>query len=424
VALTVVLGAASTLFSRRIRPSWLWAVALGGIAFSVTMTHFRYSIPYDFKLFWQCGRAVRSGVDYYALEPTRAKQVILNPPTALPVFVAFASMNLRAGARLWTVANVLGGLALVPLACRLLSLQPGPTRPRIEPSRVAILTAAVLLSNAYDSTVVLGQLSILTALAILFALLAQVRSRPVLAGVALGVASVKIGTVVPFLLLFVRGRDRLAWASFAATCVILAIVLGGAAALPEHVWHWLRNIRLSAGEGMVNDYSYLGPAHGSMIGLDHALYRLGLRDRMLIGALNALGVLGIGAGVAWVALDRDTTPGMACSLIALYSVLFFYHRVYDTVILALPLAYAAWVAPAAVRPAKVGLIVGASAILADMFLFPKVLTVVERRALEWPIWGTLLEATVLACPTWLVLIALGGFAWAALEQRRLRAALR
>src|SRR5207249_3394308 len=76
---------------------------------------------------------------------------------------------------------------------------------------------------------------------------------------------------------------------------------------------------------------------------DHALYRLGMRDRSAIRIVQylLLGLLG-----AWVA--RQVLPvgqvanlprGAACSLVALFSLIFLYHRLYDAVILVVPLVY-------------------------------------------------------------------------------------
>ena len=181
----------------------------------------------------------------------------------------------------------------------------------------------------------LGQLGVFTAVMLVLALVAQGRGRPIWAGVCLFLATVKLLTLIPFLLLFLRRADRLSWV------VLLALVLGSCADRTNR-----RPARSPgdagqrAGElsapGKVNDYSYEGTRNESIISFDHLFYRLGMRDCEWIRYAQALAMLALGAWVAYVVLgNRLPRPAVAC-LVSLSSLLFIYHRDYDTLILALP----------------------------------------------------------------------------------------
>src|SRR6266566_2587174 len=103
----------------------------------------------------------------------------------------------------------------------------------------------------------------------------------------------------------------------------------------------VHRIEVLSEPGKVNDYSFQGARNESIIGFDHLFYRLGLRDRRLIRTLQYLAVAASGLWVAWQVVVARLPRGAACSLVALYSMVFLYHRDYDTLILALPLVYCA-----------------------------------------------------------------------------------
>ena len=75
--------------------------------------------PLDHRIFWTVGRDLWDGLDPY--DPARfAENPFLNPPTALPLFALFAALPYRPSLVIWTLANVLIGLALS---------RPGDARP-------------------------------------------------------------------------------------------------------------------------------------------------------------------------------------------------------------------------------------------------------------------------------------------------------
>ncbi len=382
-------------------------MAIGGIAYALARIYQDFQVPYDYKLFWMCGRDVLAGADYYAIDPRDGGPRALNPPTALPLFAAFGALPLRKGARLWTALNALLGLALVPLAHRGLVAQGGPDTPRLPKPVLGVLSAAVAFSNAYQSNLALGQLGIVTAAALLAALWAQAAGRPILAGLALAVATIKPPTTLPvLLLLFSRRQDRVSWLSLAVATLVLCLASGPPGELPGRLAHNARNILVSASPGMVNDYSYAGPSHNSMLGLDHMLYRLGLRDRRLIAVLQAAGLAAIGIGLFRAVHASSVSRPSACALAALYAVLFLYHRVYDTILLVLPLVHATILARTSPHGPRRRVLVAAIAVLLVLMLYPSWLLAVERLTFRIGGWGWLPRAILLPVATWLVLLGL------------------
>src|SRR5436309_2532819 len=84
---------------------------------------------------------------------------------------------------------------------------------------------------------------------------------------------------------------------------------------------WLpRRIEEMGRPGQTNDYSFQGTENANIVGFDHALYRLGLRDRRLIRLLQGAAILAVGAWVARQVAGGRLPRGAACSLVALYSI--------------------------------------------------------------------------------------------------------
>src|SRR5262249_32620759 len=127
-----------------------------------------------------------------------------------------------------------------------------------------------------------GQLSIVAAVALVAALDAQGRGRPIWAGVWLTLASIKTATMLPFLLLFLRRSDLKTWITLACGVIFLSLLGNKPIELPGRVELMLQHIKELEQPGMVNDYTFEGTQHVTMLGFDHALYRLGLRDRAWI----------------------------------------------------------------------------------------------------------------------------------------------
>lgn len=324
-------------------PRWLaWAVAAFGAAVFLLFAGIDYrhdsDAGKDFRIFWAAGRAILSGEDPYQ-EPA-----FLNPPTALPLYTALGLMPYDPSRAVWTAFNVLGYLALVPLAQRTISALPDERPARSPPWILAVLAAAVVLSYTCRFGLLMGQVSVFVVLVLMAALYAQARGRPVLAGLPLALATVKPGTLIPFVLLSLR--DRRGWLTSAvalpAFCLLFALLTNPPLSLVERCRECLANIQKRSQAGGYNDYSFDNRmSHAGIVSLDHAFYCVGLRDRGLIAGLQLAVLAAIGLWLAWrFTTDRRLPPMAAAAMVACYSCVFLYHRFHDLIILVIPLVYA------------------------------------------------------------------------------------
>ena len=143
-----------------------------------------------------------------------------------------------------------------------------------------------------------------------------------------------------------------------------------------------------------------------MIGFDHALYRLGFRDRTIIRVLQFTAVLLMGAWIAWLALVSRLPRPALCSLVALYSILFFYHRIYDTVVLILPLVYSVGRSQTAEGRSRWLFVASSISIIIILFMSALDMKALTTFSLNRGIWGRLVQATVTAYATWMIMAAI------------------
>ena len=368
----------------------------------------------DYHIFWRAGRDVWEGKDPF--DPARfAVNPFLNPPTAIPLFALFAVIPYRSSLIVWTLLNCLLCLALPVLARGALYSQEGLFARRSdhisacrEPSWTVLigLTMALMVSDAFNHGLVVGQLGVLVAVALLAALSAQGRGRPILAGFWLALATIKVSTMLPFLIVFHRKADLRTWAALAFFSAILCALSGPPNQLPKRLSWMAQRIEVLSSPGSVNDYSFQGTQSQSMLGLDHAFYRVGLRDRAVIRALQFVAILSIGLWIMGQAWAGSLPRSALCSLVALYSVVFFYHRLYDTVILALPLVYSASRARIEQGRSRWCFVLTAVSIILVMNLSTMGMRTLTEASLNWGLWGRLVQAIVLPYATWFILLAM------------------
>jgi Glycosyltransferase family 87 len=409
----------AVLLRANVRPLLLWSIV--GIVVLLFIGHLFLLFPaqefgFDYRIFWKVGRDVWTGENPYAADRF-GEHPFLHPPSALPLFALFAALPFALSCALWTAANAAMCLLLPAYTQRTLKSQDDRSVGRVGNSSygpwplpltaLAALTAALAVSDASLTTLYTGQLSILASLFLLAALDAQARGRPLLAGVWLALATIKIGTMVPFLLLFLRKSDRGTWVSLGALVLSLCLVTGHVSELPDRLTSWLHHIDELALPGQVNDYSFQGTQHETIVGLDHALYRLGLRDRTVIRVIQGLALVLLGCWVAREVLPRNRLPrAAACSLVALYAAIFLYHRVYDMVILVLPMVYSTGRARVTTGWSRGFFIACALANLLILYLNKGLLQATLKQSLLWGGLGRLLQAAFLPYATWLVLLAM------------------
>jgi Glycosyltransferase family 87 len=414
----IALGIGVVVLFRNVLTDF-WLKSLIGATVAVFLIHLYAAshsdlFGFDFRIFRRAGCDVWAGLDPYA--PARFDDhPFLNPPTALPLFALFALPSVRASLAFWTVLNVTSSLGLVALARSTLISQDrldaagGKVRAGLESLRfvgIAGLAICLNFSEASMKGFFLGQLSVFTAVMVLFALLCQGRSRPIWAGVCLFLATVKVGTMLPFLLLFLRRADRWTWAMLTVLVIGACLMTGQPGELPGRLAILTDRIADLSAPGNVNDYSYAGTRNESIISFEHLFYRLGMRDRQLIRSAQLLALLAIGAWVARPVVAGRLPRSDAVCVICLFSILFLYHRDYDTVILALPLVHCAGRVRVTTGLARRLYAACSLIVIAILYMNAGHLRTLTQWSLAGGVWGRLVQAAILPYVTWLILLAM------------------
>jgi hypothetical protein len=357
---------------------------------------------WDFQVYYRTGLDISHGDDPYAVYCCQY------PINSLPLFVLFTFLPEKLSAVFWYVFNGLSLLCAAYLAQRIIARwQHGDQA--VPWFAHAPGTLALLLAGATTWGLDAGQLTIWTSLFVYAAILALVHKRPLFSGFSLGMASLKITTSFPFLLLFFRADRWRAWIAYAAVVGGLCVCLYPPSQLPELQREHLDNVRQAREPGEINDYTFAGPFHDDMLGLEHWLYCLGLRDSTTIARLQLGILLLVGSLLFWDFRLRWNPGGelLLAALLCIYSCLFLYHRIYDGVILALPLYYCMQRATfePAVRAAVYRTIATAFVLVLN---FPRGGVMV--RLADWSqhggLTGRLFQIFLLPYCTWVLLLAL------------------
>lgn len=372
----------------------------------------------DFTVFHRAGQEAAAGRDPYLYA---GEDVFLNPLPGLGAFRLVSMIPLSVVGTVWSVVTAILACALIPLANRILALgrdddsgSPAPLGGDV----AALLGAALVNSNASIWGHRLGQLSTLTAFALLLAVWARQKSRPVLAGFCLAVAGIKPATTLPFLVLFLRKADRPAWAGMATVTVALSLAAAEPSKWPILIRHNLHQIKSSAEPGKINDYGFQQEISSDILGFDHLFYRLGVRDRGLISRIH-LAAVGVLLGGLLVLRDRGPLVVMA-SLVATAAMLVLYHRIYDSILLALPLACGASIALNATGRRRFLAVASVGVLLAVTDQPRSALSRLTRWSLDHGLTGRLVQAITLPYATWSILLALALLFLCAFPSRRLR----
>ena len=405
IRLVALILALALIWRRHTRTGPIMMVSLNALLIlTVNLVGLFPAMGIDYEFFRKAGLDVLAGLDPYS--PSRfARHPFLNPPSALPLFAAFATLSPRPGLVVWTIFNLACLAALPWLVNR--GLDSNSNDQRLPGPTLLGLTVAFLVSDSALVGLYLGQLSVLTTMALVVALLARQSGRPIVAGLALAVASVKVSTMLPFLLLFSKRSDLRAWVALIVFGLALGVASGGLGVLPVQLQEVASQIEAMGRPGMTNDYSFAGTEHVNMIGFDHLIYRLGLRDRVLIRGLQGLLIVVTGCWVGWLVLSRRVAGSARVSLVALFSMVFLYHRNYDLVILVIPLVDVARRVRNAEGRSRWLLATSATAMLLALNLKRDLMVSLSKVIIAWPPWpGRLAQAVLLPYVTWLLLIAM------------------
>ncbi len=408
-SLAALVATVAVLVGRGRPPVWVrWLAGFALVAFCLSVVQIALNPPagtFDFSAFCESGREVLAGRDPIDLLQTSVLPP-LNPPTAFPLFAAFALGPMNVTFALWVVISAAMTLTLIPLTWRALSADDRAMR--VSASFVIlILSSVVAISNATRACLGSGQLSIITAVACVLALHAQSRGRGILAGFWLAIATIKIGTMLPFLILFRRRSDLPAWASMIVMTAAICLTTGHAAETPARVARWLQGIGRMSAPGTANDFTYAAPDNGDMIGLDHAFYRAGLKSRTSAKLAQIVVMAVIGGFVGYQVLGRSgISEGAKRSLVALFAMLFLYHRLSDAIILAIPLLYATDRARNSVGHERAYFFGSAISLLPILFMQRGLMKSLRDFAERGGPLGRLVEAGILPYACWLLIAAI------------------
>lgn len=263
------LGAVAAMAcGMRLSARTCWVIAGTSLTVAVLRPALLPPEGWDFHVFWSAGRTIWQGQDPYLTSGQRL--LLANPPTALPIFALFALLPEAAARIAWAYVNLALAVGLVAATARLVA-------PRLPAAAVALLAAVLVLSPACRFGGDAGQLAVLGSAASVLALWADGSGRPIGAGAALALATVKTATMLPFLLLIWR---KSCWKTLLA-CAGISAALCVAATRPGELLgrgrHCLTNIAAMSKEGGPNDVAFGNPASVDIVALDHLFYRLGLR---------------------------------------------------------------------------------------------------------------------------------------------------
>lgn len=335
-------------------------------------------------------------------------------PTTLPIFLPVALMPWPMAKLFWLMLNVIGTLFIAFGLAHLF-------RWRFNSTRALGLMAILLALSPIHTTIRLGQTSILSMAALVTAVILERHRRPACAGLAYGFATaIKVQIGLPFLA-YLLWRQR--WKTSAMAAIILSgltflsIFWMNASTTP---WYdsWSSNLSALSNKGGFNDASRQGPARHSLINLHYPLHVL-IENR---AAVNII-VLALVAAAALMTVQfiRGRYPRnelLALSIVAVLCLLVSYHRTYDAVLLALPIAWS--ISALGTERWRQGVAV---LILCADFLLPiQTMLHVWRQKGLFPYWLTdnLFWELILMCQqVWaLVLISLVLLYAAARERRR------
>jgi Glycosyltransferase family 87 len=401
-AMLYLLMAIAILFRWKPRPEVAHALGLLAIAIFIIKTVWLHPAAGDFGHNWTAGRAWLDGRDPYPIS------IYMNyPPYTLPLFSLLAWLPFVTARFIWLVVTVAGTIALVPLALSSLSAVDSEHNPNLIRSQAWILLGAVVLSIPVHFSVSLGQPTIIVAICVLAAILAQTRSHGIRAGLLLATAFVKPQSAIPFFLLLFKKKAIPVWITTGTIIVALSLLSSSPLHYLTRGQEFIENNSKLQNEG-VNDFTDRSDQAHSLLGLDRLVYCLGVTNRSAVriaqlGLMTTLGLI-----VAWLVIDPNRlAPGAAFSLIAVYALLFTYHRTYDAVLLVVPLVYCTGCALQTSGWRRRWLhATPALAILAILFLHPRLVEVIVHHFSNIYMLGTLLRMFVLPYSSWLLLLTL------------------
>jgi hypothetical protein len=340
--------------SARIGLAWvlvLLFVLIAGAKFAARGPVLAWSLSQDFKTFYAASRAWSLGMNPYDHELLNAiveragasggehtweDEPSIYPPMTYAALSPIALLPWGPARLLWCVLNLACLTLLIGVLCRFGGLAPLGMR-------MVLLLGAVLALQPSSAAMRVGQLSILVATLGVASLLLTRRGRDWSGGCLLGLAlALKPQLALVFVapaLLSRRWKALLAGALIVSAIAIVSVLrIHAVSAWPAS---WLSNLSSAFAPAGVNGVAASSVHNRNMVNLQYPL-------RLIIDSFWMADVLAlaIGAVLAAPALERLSSEGAGAanflediSLLAVVELLVMYHRDYDAVLLALPLAW-------------------------------------------------------------------------------------
>jgi Glycosyltransferase family 87 len=417
VALAVIVSNLVFLGRGRVSRAWSWFLVIAVVALTLGRCYVLFEKGIaggDYYAFFDSGLDVWEGRDPYAPNtrvmvdpPPKAVNgnVALNPPNTLPLFALFALMPFEAGYCLWVATNIVLAVVLVVLSARVLAAESDAPIASAESTPLPLWIATALSSWSFFVCMINGQITTLVAAAVAAAIWAR-RKHPVWAGLFLTIASFKPNTLVPFLMLFLRRRDLLAWVVAAVAGIALILAASSPGEIPGRLRSLSDRIVEYGSPGRINDPTFENFNSASMLGIDRMLVCLGVTNLQWAKVVQAVVLIATGLLLFRDVVVRRTLDGPAASaLIALYSVVFLYHRLSDAVLLIFPFTYAAHRARVVEGTARVLYSLSALVILITLFVPGSFLDALNRPISQGSVIGLAARMLVLPVATYGVISA-------------------
>jgi uncharacterized membrane protein len=321
-------------------------------------------------------RAWRDGLDPYAVESLRSEHLAgggslagiaadftaqVHPPSALPLFLPVSLTTWDEARLLALIVNIVLVFVIVVGLVRFLgwSLTSAPS---------LLITAFLLALAPVHTTIASGQSGIAITAALVWAMVLEGR-HPFGSGLLLGISTAfKVTMGLPFMAYaLVRRRwSMIAVAGLAIGALLLIAVLRMEVAGVPWLQSWTDNVARSFEPGGINSASLeSGGNRNPLVNLQYPLSTL-LGSESQANLLT-LALVGAGALLTVLLVSDKTRPGLllGMSLVAVLTLLVTYHRYYDAVLLAFPIAWGTWAFTAGRR------VVGVSILLVcATFLLP------------------------------------------------------
>lgn len=255
-------------------------------------------------------------------------------PTSLPTFLPIAFVTWPVAVGVGVLIDVVGALFIALGLTRWL-------RWRVTSTPSLAMIAFILALGPIHTTISAGQTAVVATALIVAGMLLEQSRRAALAGVTYALATAaKIQIGVPFIAYLVWRRRWVTslWAGLVLG--VLTIVSVGRMELGGVPWltSWLANLAWLTGPEGNGDPGPENPDRLSLINLAYPLRQI-LSDQ----ATSVVTLVGVGAAalvMLWLIRGRHPKQELlALSIVATLCLLVTYHRYYDAVLLALPVAW-------------------------------------------------------------------------------------